>query len=53
MINHYLLHMRLLDIGCGGGHYLLLAKKHFDELFGVDYPLPRYEFEEASFFDYI
>lgn len=27
---------RFLDIGCGVGHYLQLAKKHFEELFGVE-----------------
>lgn len=27
---------RLLDIGCGVGHYLDLAKKHFDEVYGVE-----------------
>jgi 2-polyprenyl-3-methyl-5-hydroxy-6-metoxy-1,4-benzoquinol methylase len=27
---------RFLDIGCGVGHYLDLAKKHFQELYGVE-----------------
>lgn len=27
---------RFLDIGCGVGHYLELAKKHFEELYGVE-----------------
>lgn len=27
---------RFLDIGCGVGHYLALAKNHFDELCGIE-----------------
>ncbi|WP_284036666.1 class I SAM-dependent methyltransferase [Neobacillus sp. 114] len=27
---------RFLDIGCGVGHYLKLAEKHFEELYGVE-----------------
>ncbi|MFB5674698.1 class I SAM-dependent methyltransferase [Paenibacillus terreus] len=27
---------RFLDIGCGVGHYLELAKKYFDEVYGVE-----------------
>ncbi|WP_160398378.1 class I SAM-dependent methyltransferase [Paenibacillus sp. MMS18-CY102] len=27
---------RFLDIGCGVGHYLALAEKHFEELYGVE-----------------
>lgn len=27
---------RFLDIGCGVGHYLALAKNHFEELYGVE-----------------
>lgn len=29
-------HKRFLDIGCGVGHYLELAQKHFQELYGVE-----------------
>jgi len=31
---------RFLDIGCGAGHYLALARNHFEELYGVEPSLP-------------